>query len=77
MSTIKIQKREQLGSDEAREVLKHFIAEHSSSNQDFYAGTNSEGLSSSVNGAEASIVPDDVLNQLKVVKLHLDSGFPH
>ena len=77
MSTTKVKKREQLSSDEARRVLKLFIAEHSSSNLNFYAGANSEGFSSSVNGAEASIVADDVLNQLKVVKLHLDNGFPH
>ena len=76
MSTTKVKKREQLSSDEARRVLKLFIAEHSSSNLNFMLEQIVKAFLHRER-AEASIVPDDVLNQLKVVKLHLDNGFPH
>eukprot|EP00943_MAST-04B_sp_MAST-4B-sp1_P001198 g1198.t1 len=70
-------KRESLNTEEAREILKRFIANHSTSNVDYCPGSQVGEYSTHSNSSNAIVVPDDVLMQLKVVKLHLDSAYPH
>eukprot|EP00942_MAST-04A_sp_MAST-4A-sp1_P008946 g8946.t1 len=72
MQSSSVTKRESLKTEEVMEVLKRFIAEHSIS--DYRGGSDEECLSGE---SRAKVVPEDVINQLKVVKMQLESGYPH
>ena len=72
MQSSSVTKRESLKTEEVMEVLKQFIAEHSIS--DYRGGSDEEYLSGE---RRAKVVPEDVINQLKVVKMQLESGYPH
>lgn len=72
-----VTKRERLSTEEAREILKRFIAKHSTSNMGYCIGSQVDEYSTPLNSNNTFFVPEDVLMQLKVVKLHLDSAYPH
>ena len=77
MQSNTVTKRQRLNTEEAREILKRFIAKHSSSDVDYCTGFQVDEYSTPSNINNKIVVPEDILMQLKVVKLHLDSAYPH